>query len=342
MISCTRSLALESSYKLEEEMSEPPSTCAEYDPACADCVEHRQVASDSTVPESVKDVFAKAIEKMNIGYFNWVSNHRILKVVSYPATIVYRVFKLLMLTFSSLIVNTRVESLILTLTDPIFIFFLGAGYTSPARSHLARYSCEFNITQYGEDSLDDLNMYSDSEKRESVKEILNLGFVAQLENAITNLPLSQESALKFQNENFAKAISSSSRIHSRQVSLAPSAATSRRGSLIPSEIISTAVSRMESNGTSSVHHFEVVREVPDTIMNIKEVTDTKDPVLAYYYKDSSSEIRLMEIFDVTETDPSILLKDELENDSILDSSKLRSTLESSRFRQQSEPFQCSF
>ena len=35
----------------------------------------------------------------------------------------------------------------------------------------------------------DLTMYTPEERRESVKDILNLGFVAQLEGGITNLPL---------------------------------------------------------------------------------------------------------------------------------------------------------
>ena len=53
----------------------------------------------------------------------------------------------------------------------------------------------------------DLTLYSDEERRESVKEILNLGFVAQLEGEMIDLPLSQKSALKFQNENLTAAVS---------------------------------------------------------------------------------------------------------------------------------------
>ena len=54
----------------------------------------------------------------------------------------------------------------------------------------------------------DLSMYSDAERKESVKDILNLGFVAQLEGEMIDLPLSQKSALKFQNENLTAAVSS--------------------------------------------------------------------------------------------------------------------------------------
>ena len=65
---------------------------------------------------------------------------------------------------------------------------------------IARYTCEFNITQYGEDSMTDLTQYSEKvkidlilstitlstvqERRESVKDILNLGFTAHLESKV--------------------------------------------------------------------------------------------------------------------------------------------------------------
>jgi hypothetical protein len=73
---------------------------------------------------------------------------------------------------------------------------------------ICRYTCEFNITQYGEDSMTDLAKYSDQERRESVKDILNLELVAHLESITPpNLPGSQEAAKKFQKENLTAAVS---------------------------------------------------------------------------------------------------------------------------------------
>ena len=85
---------------------------------------------------------------------------------------------------------------------------------------LFRYTCEFNITQYGEDSMTDLTQYSEKvriggkspcrlrqERRESVKDILNLGFTAHLESKVSpDLPQSQNEALRFQEENLAAAV----------------------------------------------------------------------------------------------------------------------------------------
>lgn len=88
---------------------------------------------------------------------------------------------------------------------------------------LFRYTCEFNITQYGEDSMTDLTQYSEKvrikekpscrlrqERRESVKDILNLGFTAHLESKVSpDLPQSQNEAMKFQEENLAAAVGNS-------------------------------------------------------------------------------------------------------------------------------------
>ena len=54
----------------------------------------------------------------------------------------------------------------------------------------------------------DLNQYSKLERQESVKDILNLGFTAQLESEVApHLPQELIGALKFQKENMAAAVS---------------------------------------------------------------------------------------------------------------------------------------
>ena len=65
-----------------------------------------------------------------------------------------------------------------------------------------------NITQYGEDSMTDLQMYSKQERKDSVKDILNLGFTAQFESEVApKLPHELSGALRFQQENMAAAVS---------------------------------------------------------------------------------------------------------------------------------------
>ena len=54
----------------------------------------------------------------------------------------------------------------------------------------------------------DLNQYSKLERQEPVKDILNLGFTAQLESEVApHLPQELIGALKFQQENMAAAVS---------------------------------------------------------------------------------------------------------------------------------------
>ena len=75
------------------------------------------------------------------------------------------------------------------------------------RSFLFRYTCEFNITQYGDDSMTDLVENSEKQREESVTDILNLSLIAHLESdTAPNLPGSQEAAKKFQKENLTAAV----------------------------------------------------------------------------------------------------------------------------------------
>ena len=52
----------------------------------------------------------------------------------------------------------------------------------------------------------DQTEYSAQERRESVKEILNLGIVTHMEGQELDLPKSQESAIRFQNSNLSAAV----------------------------------------------------------------------------------------------------------------------------------------
>ena len=52
----------------------------------------------------------------------------------------------------------------------------------------------------------DLNTYSKQERKDSVKDILNLGFTAQFESEVApQLPQELSGALRFQQENMAAA-----------------------------------------------------------------------------------------------------------------------------------------
>jgi hypothetical protein len=63
------------------------------------------------------------------------------------------------------------------------------------------------ISQYEEDSMTDLAKYSAQERKESVKDIPNLGLVVHLESVTApNLHRSQEAAKKSKQENVSPAV----------------------------------------------------------------------------------------------------------------------------------------
>ena len=72
-------------------MTDQTTACSEFDPNCPECVSHREEAFRSDVPQSIREVFAQAIEKMDRGYFQWIHNNSMLQMVIYPAIIWYRV-----------------------------------------------------------------------------------------------------------------------------------------------------------------------------------------------------------------------------------------------------------
>merc|ERR1712130_181853 len=123
----------------------------------------------------------------------------------------------------------------------------------------------------------------------------------------------QEEALRFQEENLAAAVvgvslsKRSSRVQSRVGSLAPSRLASMAASRVQSRVGSRMGSR--TNSMSSLHNVD--GELPETLGSIKNVTDSQEAVMSFYYTDAANQVKVMEIFDVTQTDPSLLVSDSM-------------------------------
>merc|ERR1719490_293816 len=60
---------------------------------------------------------------------------------------------------------------------------------------------------------------------------------------------------------------------------------------------------------SSLHNVD--GELPETLGSIKSVTDSQEAVMSFYYTDAANQVKVMEIFDVTQTDPSLLVSDSM-------------------------------
>ncbi|GFG36936.1 hypothetical protein Cfor_12474 [Coptotermes formosanus] len=95
LISCTRCLAVQSTFVISETLDES----LEFDPECQECKMHRQEALLSKLPDTIMSMFEEAIDTANKGLINWIFKHRGMKVLSVlslpytlPAEIVYATF----------------------------------------------------------------------------------------------------------------------------------------------------------------------------------------------------------------------------------------------------------
>jgi len=343
LISCTRCLAVDSTYEIEEDQGHNGNSgCAVYDANCLECKLQRHLADQSSVPESVWQVFEDAIGEAENGLTDWlttINSFRIVRLLTYPASLPIGVAKSLISRLTRLLPTLPKYSLVRKtaegLIEQLYRYAADGGYLLKPMNHKAKYTCELNITQYGEDSMEDLTKYSQQEGKESVKDILNLGFTAHLESDVApHLPQDQADAIRFQHQNLAAAATqATSRGHSL--------VTSR----IPSRAMSKAASRMGSRSDSMNSLFNLDGPMPDTIGQIQHVTESQEAVMSFYYTGQDNQVKVMEIFDVTQTDPFLLVSDDLgvnytsENllmHTLLSSSDLKST-SNSRLRHLSGP-----
>jgi len=298
LISCTRCLAVDSTYQIEKEemVLTSPSQCSASN--CLECKLQRHIAQQSSVPENVLKVFEDAIDQAEGGITGWlktINSYRIVRLLTYPAKLPINVALNLVNRLSALQLILAHDSILRrsldTLIEQLYIYASNGGYIRP--SHKAKYTCEFNITQYGEQGME-----KDPSSRESIKDILNLGFTATMESEVApKMPMDRVSAIRFQHENMAAAVTSTvqSRVHSN----------------VHSRPMSTSASLMGSRCNSMSSLYETDGPLPDTIGQIQQVTEHQDAVMSFYYTGQDNKLKLMEIFDVTQTDPSLLVGDDL-------------------------------
>lgn len=301
LISCTRCLTLQSTYRevdTTESMSGCSTPCGDHDPNCLDCNLQRHLAGSASITdnEQVWQSFENAISQAEAGLSSHLINYsvKVVKLLSKPAGIPINVAsscinRLTSLT-SKLTPDLKVTHNVKNLIDQLYVYVSSGGYhlTNPPTNHTARYTCEFNIKQYGEEEQPSLSngLYN------TTRDLLNLGFTAHLQsNSPHELPHNKKEAMKFQAENLIAAVGSRSE----------SRAASRTASRV--------VSRMGSPYTSMTDLHDIDTEAPDTIEQISKVTEAKEAVMSFYYTDADNQVKVTEIFDVTKTDPSLLVKE---------------------------------
>ncbi|CAG9792206.1 unnamed protein product [Diatraea saccharalis] len=87
MISCTRCLAVQSTFQLQDVLDD---TTFDFDPECEECKTHRQDALVDDLPDTVMTIFQNAIDSANSGIINWMMRKRAMRYLS-VLTLPYRV-----------------------------------------------------------------------------------------------------------------------------------------------------------------------------------------------------------------------------------------------------------
>lgn len=151
MLSCTRCLAVQSTYVVQETIDDS----MEYDPECLECKMHRQEALVANLPETVMTIFQDAIDSANKGLINWLFKHRSMKLLSLlslpctlPADIMYA-------TITKFIINVpklrhNIIELIKFFLEQLSIIFPKINvYIQPQTI-----KCHFNIMEYDSNKYD--------------------------------------------------------------------------------------------------------------------------------------------------------------------------------------------
>jgi len=319
LISCTRCLTIDAHYIKEEDQEEemniqdfknsqefqnlqefknvPEIKCKNHNSNCLECKLKREVAKGDDIPESVWVVFENAISEAEAGFASWlrfIPASRIFQLLTLPAAIPFNIASKMLNRLIALLPGVshdlKLKNAVEKLIEHFCAYMTNNGYfIKHHAAHLAKYTCEFNITQYGDEEEIEPTGHS-----EAVKDLFSMELTAELETSdIVDLPHNQVEAIKFQNENLTAAVVSGSRMHSRVTSRATSRASSR------------AVSRMASR-RSSFSSLAGLDEASPVLDHIRQVTQYQESLFAFYYTDEDNQMQITEIFDVTQTDPSLL------------------------------------
>uniref|UniRef100_A0A146LPE6 triacylglycerol lipase n=1 Tax=Lygus hesperus TaxID=30085 RepID=A0A146LPE6_LYGHE len=78
-ISCKTCLSIQAIYAISEEEDKE---MIEYDPQCEKCEETRQEANVAGLPANIESLLQNYIDSANKGFYNWLLNHRGVKIIS--------------------------------------------------------------------------------------------------------------------------------------------------------------------------------------------------------------------------------------------------------------------
>ncbi|XP_063601794.1 patatin-like phospholipase domain-containing protein 2 [Penaeus indicus] len=292
LINCTRCLAVQSRFNLTETHEDTHLSLHDMD--CLDCSRQRNEAILDQLPEAVGCILQDAINKANQGLMNWVFKHRSMKLLSVltlpyilPIDIAYAAFLKFMSSTPSASDLKTLGKQIVDLVQALMQSTTKSSLYHHHHHHDSKFSCQLAITEFSGDT--------------ELHNRHNFDFTLDLDD-LEGVPESHKDAMALESEALSQvalrcAVRSMSRPGSRMASRAASRAVSR------------AVSRRPSvNDLTNPEELETALPVTTTVMSddafeqILDVTTHQEALMAYYYLDDNNEVRVTEIFDMTETD----------------------------------------
>jgi len=296
------------------------SECSEQDEDCLHCLEQNE-NQDCRVPENVSKVFDKVCHGDGVTQSNGQSvidlilGSKLFHLMFMPIIVPVKIIRLTAFLFSFFVLDNWIKHLVETLTS----FLLGNDFVSRSKVNLARYHCEFSISKYESGGIVESGSRTD---------LLSLELDTTLDNpagvhSVVTLPNTISDAKTFNSNNLSKAVSNHPSVTSRRLSLLPPS-SSRRQSLIAGGLtgmgsrktsllnIANVISNSDSQNQPSEDEddddyewMDQVEDVPENMSTISKIPDTQNSLLTLYFK-QDDQMKLVEIFDVTKTDPACL------------------------------------
>ncbi|CAN7999102.1 unnamed protein product [Ixodes hexagonus] len=160
MISCTRCLAVQSSFVMEEpEVAAVESTDSEPEKAgmrhaydnCSDCKIRQQLALTDSLPEAMVRAIEEASDQLNKGVINWLFRHRPMKLISFlsiPYVLPVDIAVAILCKLWQLLPHLRNEMQCSLMRLLGFAKSLVSKFKDSHPLYSAKFSCELHITEF--------------------------------------------------------------------------------------------------------------------------------------------------------------------------------------------------
>ncbi|XP_045105532.1 patatin-like phospholipase domain-containing protein 2 isoform X8 [Portunus trituberculatus] len=307
LINCTRCLAVQSSFNLTESREEARELVRVDhfhgpDDNCIDCKQQRKEAILDQLPEAVGSILQDAITSANEGLMNWVFKHKSMKLLSVltlpyvlPMDIAYSAFLRFMATAPTSKDLQSLAQQVITLVKALLRMSTRSSLHHHHRHLDTKFSCQLAITQFSGDV-----------EMQHIQNRQNFDFTLDLDT-MEGVPQSHKDAMLLESQALAEvALRCASRSVSRAGSRMASRVQSRAPSRAPSRAVSRAVSRRpsfsEEVDTEDSMSSPAAPLGEDAFERILDVTTHQEALMAYYYLDDNNEVRVTEIFDMTNAD----------------------------------------